>query len=264
MASQRALKGQDSPQKRPTSGSRRRKSHTAFSENLNHRWEVQFRKVFLDVDHLVLLLEEMIPALCSDTELVGVAKTMSQQLVGDQFDISARSNSSRKSQPDDTNVADEVLENVAIILEDFIGGSTVELPPVVLSFVHTQIGLIRQRQGQYNFALVSLLKSLWIRKQASHDICEQVGLACHRLGLIYGQICDYEQACLLLKQALHLYQGHQQLIGKNHDFILGATQSLEVFQMKADGCGRIHHEVSLPECQWILNAEEAVASLLPR
>jgi tetratricopeptide (TPR) repeat protein len=175
----------------------------------------------LDLDHLLLVLAEAIPQFSTDTELVQMARTKARYLA-ETFPDAKQG----------TALSDDDLEDVAMILEDFLS-STKNMPPDMVAYVHTYIGLVRQYQERYSSAVVSLLKALWIRK-ASHEEADRLAVSCHRLGLVYGLAGDFEQATTLLERAIQYYdEAH---IAKGHHFVTGARKALESFEHKRSTC----------------------------
>lgn len=174
----------------------------------------------LDIEHLVMVLAEALPEFCPNQELVQMAREKARYLTR-----TYGQSHHKQRQP---SLSDDDLEDVAMILEDFLG-STEALPPTVVAYVHTYIGLVRQYQERYSSAIVSLLRALWIRKSA-HDEPDRLAVSCHRLGLVYGLAGDFEQAKSLLDRAILYYE--QAHIAKDHHFVVGAKRSLEHFQQK--------------------------------
>lgn len=171
----------------------------------------------LDINHLVLVLAEAIPQFSNDSELMQTARRKARYLIENFPD--------RKH---GTALSDDDLEDVAMILEDFLC-STENIPPNVVAYVHTYIGLVRQYQERYSSAIVSLLKALWIRK-ASHEEADRLAVSCHRLALVYGLAGDFEQATTLLERAIQYYDMAH--ISKDHHFVAGAKKSLESFEQR--------------------------------
>lgn len=170
----------------------------------------------LDIEHLVVVLAEAIPEFCKDCDLVKMAKIKARHLAMKYKD----------HRHDGPAISADDLEDVAMILEDFLG-STESIPPSLVAYVHTYIGLVRQYEERYSSAIVSLLKALWIRK-SSHEESDRLAVSCHRLGLVYGLAGDFEQAVNLLQRAIEYYQ--EAKIAEDHHFVLGAKKSIKLFQ----------------------------------
>lgn len=188
----------------------------------------------LDMEHLVVILADAIPEFCKDQDLVHMARSKARQLTMKyrQHDEDNHDYFHRQQQHQHHHegqcFAEDDLEDVAMILEDFLG-STQSLPPTLVAYVHTYIGLVRQYEERYSSAVVSLLKALWIRK-SSHEEADQLAVSCHRLGLVYGLAGDLDQATTLLQRALEYY--HEAHVSNDHEFVVGARKSLEHFEQK--------------------------------
>lgn len=184
----------------------------------------------LDMEHLAVILAEAIPEFCKDRDLVHMARSKARHLAM-KYRHQAHHHSYYHHNPhhhESICFADDDLEDVAMILEDFLG-STQSLPPCLVAYVHTYIGLVRQYEERYSSAIVSLLKALWIRK-SSHEEADQLAMACHRLGLVYGLAGDLDQATNLLQRAVDYY--HEANIANDHEFVVGARRALESFEQK--------------------------------
>lgn len=184
----------------------------------------------LDMEHLVVILAEAIPEFCKNQDIVHMARSKARHLATKyrHDDDNHHHNHNKHHHREGQCFADEDLEDVAMILEDFLG-STESLPPSLVAYVHTYIGLLRQYEERYSSAIVSLLKALWIRK-SSHEEADQLAVSCHRLGLVYGLASDFDQATNLLQRALDYY--HEANISNDHEFVVGARKSLEHFEQK--------------------------------
>jgi tetratricopeptide (TPR) repeat protein len=186
----------------------------------------------LDMEHLVVILAEAIPEFCKDHDLVHMARSKARQLTmkyrRDNDDDDRYYNHHNQHHHDSRCYAEEDIEDVAMILEDFLG-STPSLPPCLVAYVHTYIGLVRQYEQRYSSAIVSLLKALWIRK-SSHEEADQLAVSCHRLGLVHGLAGDFDQATNLLQRALDYYR--EAHIANEHEFVVGARRSLDVYEQK--------------------------------
>ena len=187
----------------------------------------------LDMEHLVVILAEAIPEFCKDHDLVHMARSKARQLAMKyrDHDEDGHPHSHKPQHQQQHNgqcFADEDIEDVVMILEDFLG-STQSLPPSLVAYVHTYIGLVRQYEERYSSAIVSLLKALWIRK-SSHEEADQLAVSCHRLGLVYGLAGDLDQATTLLQRSLDYYQ--EANIANEHEFVVGARRSLDHFEQK--------------------------------
>jgi len=183
------------------------------------------------MEHLAVILAEAIPEFCKDRDLIHMARSKARHLAmkyrqQDEDDHAYYHH--QQQHHESICFADDDLEDVAMILEDFLG-STQSLPPCLVAYVHTYIGLVRQYEERYSSAIVSLLKALWIRK-SSHEEADQLAMSCHRLGLVYGLAGDLDQATTLLQRAIDYY--HEANIANDHEFVVGARRSLESFEQK--------------------------------
>ena len=181
----------------------------------------------LDIEHVVLVLAEAIPQFCPDHDLVQMARYKAQHLA-------LKYGGPHGKQGGGPSLSDDDLEDVAMILEDFLG-STNELPPNVVAYVHTYIGLVRQYQERYASAIVSLLKALWILK-SSRGAPDRLAVSCYRLGLVYGLAGDFNEATTLLKRAIDYYD--EASVAKDHHFVVVAKKALEIFEQKKSLCSQ--------------------------
>ncbi len=185
----------------------------------------------LDIEHIVVVLAEAIPEFCKDNDLVQMAMMKARYLA-----LKYRDQHDKR-----LVIAEEDLEDVAMILEDFLG-STESIPPSLVAYVHTYIGLLRQYEERYSSAIVSLLKALWIRK-SSHEEADRLAVSCHRLGLVYGLDKNFEQATKLLKRAIEYY--HEANIADDHQFVMGAKSSIELFEQEKSTSQELRRSVRL-------------------
>jgi tetratricopeptide (TPR) repeat protein len=170
----------------------------------------------LDLDHLTLILHEAIPLFSIDSELMEIAQMQYMHLT-------AVCEEKEKLSEDD-------LDQIAIILETFVS-STKDLPPMVVAYAHTYIGLVRQHQERYPSAIDSLLKTLWVQTSA-HEPADRIAVSSHRLGLAYGASSDFVQASSLLKKALQLYE--EAHVPRYHQFVLSAKRGLAQFEARKE------------------------------
>jgi len=205
----------------------------------------------LDIEHLVVILAEAIPVYCKDDDLVQTARIKARQLTvkyDEQYQQQHhQQHYHQKMQQQQNNddegllIADDDLEDVAMILEDFLG-TTESIPPSLVAYVHTYIGLVRQYEERYASAIVSLLKALWIRK-SSHEEADRLAVSCHRLGLVYGLAGDFEKAINLLNRAIEYYQ--EANVSDDHPFVMGASNSITLFEERKSSSQELKQSAGL-------------------
>ena len=169
----------------------------------------------LDLNHLLLILREAISLFSTETELQNAARLKSEQLAA--------------LYEQDEQITEEDLDQICTILETFVSSPRDELPPSLVAYVHTYVGLIRQDQRRYTCAVTSFLKALWVRT-AAHDPAEQIAVATHRLGVAYGLAGELNQAASLLSKALQHYEDAQ--VPGDHHFIRLAKKSLGNYHLR--------------------------------
>jgi tetratricopeptide (TPR) repeat protein len=167
----------------------------------------------LDADHLDLILRETIPRFSIDKELIAMARFLSMQLSEKEL-----------------KHTEYVLEQIAAILETFLS-STDALPPAVVAYVHTYLGLVDLQLKQHSSAINHLLKALWIRTSA-HEPEDHIAVAQHRLALAYGAALEFSKATSLLQRAHQHYD--EARVPRHHLFVKHARNSLEKYKVQRE------------------------------
>jgi len=146
------------------------------------------------------------------------------------------------------------------IMEDtlfFLKGklSSQQVPNNLVADIHSCIGLIQDHMGHPQQAIRSLMNALWIqqkmmttlttaslslsqvqqpvviKKKIDYDeVVVSIALTEHRLGVLYGQVGDYENAVSLLQKAFNAYG--QSKMKSDHTVYLQAEESLTTFRTK--------------------------------
>jgi len=104
------------------------------------------------------------------------------------------------------------------------------LPPRLVAYIHSTIGLVRQLQGENERAIGSLMKALWLETASYEPDAELVGLAVHRLGIIYGRNGNYEEARVMLEKAGMIYKSAG--LRDDHPFMTNVIEELEALALK--------------------------------
>jgi tetratricopeptide (TPR) repeat protein len=108
-----------------------------------------------------------------------------------------------------------------------------DVPNDLVADIHSCIGLMQEKLGNISRAIRSLMNALWIQqKQSSLTDANQVAVALteHRLGRLYAQTGDFDNAVALMEKAYNSYQ--QSKMKSDHAVFLQAEESLRAFQMK--------------------------------
>lgn len=164
--------------------------------------------------HLNVILREVIRHYSTDKEIITTGRMVSSHISSVNRKIGKLSVGG--------------LDQIASVLETFLS-STEDLPAPIVAYVHTYLGLIRERQRRYDEAIDSLVKALWIRKSANEsDI--NIAVASHRLGISYSHAGDYRNASAALRRALQYYARGN--LANNHRFVLSAANRLEAFRLQ--------------------------------
>jgi tetratricopeptide (TPR) repeat protein len=158
----------------------------------------------LELDQVEVIIRDVIPTYSKDKELVEMAS---------QF---CRSKNRSKWSGDD-------FDEIVSMMNSFFDCAP-SLPPSLVAFVHTSIGLIRHKQHEYTCAIESFLKALWLMS-AAQEPSEQIGVALHRLSMAYGRIGENRQAQKLLEQALINYD--RASLSKSHASVIAASERLQ-------------------------------------
>lgn len=125
----------------------------------------------------------------------------------------------------------EELENSLMVLNSFFGLSKAAVPSSVVFEVHSLAGQIKEAQMNYESAVCSYLKALWIASSSTEMPLEHLGLTLHRLGKVYGQTGDYLQGKRVIGHALATYD--RMNLGKDHPCILDAKHARQEYETKS-------------------------------
>ena len=158
----------------------------------------------LELDQVELILRDVIPTYSKDEELVKLAL----QFCGSK---------------DRSKWSGDDFDEIVSIMNSFFD-SAPSLPPSLVAFAHTSIGLIRNKKRDYTCAIESFLKALWI-STAAQEPSEQIGAALHRLSIACGRVGERRQAKKILEQALINYD--RASFSKSHPSVIAAGGRLQ-------------------------------------
>lgn len=201
-----------------------------------------------ELEDLVRLLSITIPQHCrrrkNNRNLIHLSLLKAQEIVNKHDAILLSSLSSQQLQKQQQqghqdslcSYYGDDLEDVALILNDFLvfgnNADASQLSPEIVAQVHTSMGWIRDYQGNYSSASVSLLKALWIQLRrrtqeqvvahnthTGHNDSIVLGQACHRLALVYGKAGNYARGQALLERALEYYHDNDATASSSHGIL---------------------------------------------
>ena len=172
-----------------------------------HRRAHRLLSVGLQIEKLETLLTRIAPEFCEDRELMD---SIQQQFRG----LAARKHfRNRELTRDEMN---DIVDILNLILN-----TSPQLPPKLVAYVHSTIGLVRQLVGENDSAIISLTKALWLETATQNpDTCE-IGLTVHRLGISHGRNRNYPEALVMLKKALLIYKVAG--LEPNHTYVTNAN-----------------------------------------
>eukprot|EP00934_Nitzschia_sp_Nitz4_P000733 Nitzschia sp. Nitz4//scaffold45_size130396//122373//123149//NITZ4_003474-RA/size130396-processed-gene-0.203-mRNA-1//1//CDS//3329552473//733//frame0 len=211
-------------------------------------WENKMRVVSIDFDMAAIhvILVDTIKKYSKDEKLKCSARLLSNSLEG----VGKRLG----------NVVVGGLDATANIIEAFLS-STPDLPPNVVAFVHTHMGMIRRRQDRLDDAIESLVKALWIRRSAG-QAPELIAVACYQLGVTYRLAGKNTNAVATLRQSIQFY--HKAGFSKDHDYIAAAQRQLFQVKTKYQGADVMKIPSPLLKSPYKTAAKPALAALQER
>lgn len=169
-------------------------------------------QVGLDVVELEVFLCDVIQRFSADKELYQVASSKCARLVDN-------------SKVNGLESCSDELANILSVLSTFLSTSNDSLPPMVVFEVHFHVGLIRESQRDYDGAIPSYLKALWIASATDGFPNDRLALTLHSLGRSYGCHGDFHKARRLLQKALTTYEEMQ--LHRDHPCMIDARASLK-------------------------------------
>jgi tetratricopeptide (TPR) repeat protein len=116
----------------------------------------------------------------------------------------------------------EILDIITILLE-VLDSPTV--PPKLVSYLHSTIGLLYLTENQTKLAIQSFTKALWVETTMQSPDEVDVGLTLHRLAVCHARLGDSEGASSLFEKALNQYK--ESPLKNDHSYIRHAQQELE-------------------------------------
>ena len=123
----------------------------------------------------------------------------------------------------DRELSRDEFQGIVDVL-DLILSSGREVPPNLVSAVHSKIGLAQHKIGQNKSAIASFTKALWIETSSRSPNLGMVGLTIHRIGICHRHNMNYPAALFMLKKALATYQ--MAGFALNHPYVLHAEQEI--------------------------------------
>jgi len=117
------------------------------------------------------------------------------------------------------------LTNTLDVLSSFLSASTSSIPPSVVYEVHFLAGQIRESQLNHESAARSYLKAIWIASSTDALRRDELALAQHRLGKVYGRQGSYLRAKELLNNAIATYARAN--YNPTHPFVVDARQACQ-------------------------------------
>ena len=208
----------------PASNSRR-SLISAHVESFRHRAH-RLLSVGLQIEKLETLLTRIAPEFCEDRLLM---ESIQQQFKG----LAARKHFRNRE------LTRDEMNDIADIL-NLILNTSPQLPPKLVAYVHSTIGLVRQLIGENDSAIISLTKALWLETATQNpDTCE-IGLTVHRLGISHGRNRNYPEALVMLKKALLIYKVAG--LETNHTYVTNANEEFahvqKIQQQKNDNANK--------------------------
>ena len=95
--------------------------------------------------------------------------------------------------------------NIIMMLRSMLEIQSVEVPRSMIAKIHSNIALLRQQRKEYDLAVSSLMKALWMETSQSPPDAERIGITMHRLGILHGKRRNKVEAMALLHKARMIY-----------------------------------------------------------
>lgn len=174
--------------------------------------------VGLQIEKLEILLCETSIEYCENDTLVQQIRVHFSGLAARQFS--------------NKELSREELGEIVDTLKEILNPPP-RLPAQLVAYIRSTIGLVRQLRGDNKCAIHAFMKALWIATSTHHDPnAEEIGLTVHRLGIVHGRNCDYNEAAILLEKALAIYRCGG--MTENHPYLASATNELEELRPKLE------------------------------
>jgi len=197
--------------------SSRRSLKNSAGESFNKRNQRQL-SVDLQLTKLEALLTQTAPDFCQDREL---ADTIRHQFHG----LAAQKHFSNCEL-----TRDEINELVDIL--NLVLQFSPELPPMLVAYVHSTIGLARQLIGDNDGAIGSFTKALWIETSTKNHEAIEIGLTVHRLAICHGRKMNYPEALVMLNKALMIYEVAG--LDQSHPYVSNAREEARNLRMQIE------------------------------
>lgn len=103
--------------------------------------------------------------------------------------------------------------------------TSLQTPNLLVSYIHSTIGLLHLDQGETKDAIKEFTKALWVQTTTKSPDTLDVGLTIHRIAICKGQLGGRRAATFLLERSLKLYKESD--LSAHHPFVVHARKELE-------------------------------------